>query len=626
MCIAGLKPEGGETIAWEANLRLYRIAAGYAHAEVEAVLRSLHDADPIRIRENRKIYRALLHRAGASEPVFVKVDAPLSRFQPGKWTRFTFSSPHRAAWRFADALAAFHFHTPAPIALFEERVAGILVRSVLITQYIQNARTLDHDLDLGDLAQNRCQLARLMDWVGALHRNGFYHADLKGSNLLISGEDFYPVDFERARFHATGVPARKRIRDVRRIHRMMMRVLPQDDRRQLLARYDARENTGLRTTRLFQTSERKNRGKLIQHARRFGVSALGEMRYAVRKILAIALRYIGDTLLMTPALQALRETFPAAEVHALVPTGTNAMLVGHPAVDRILHFDHASSVWDQARLIHALRRAGYDLAIDFTDADRPAWMTYLSGAPLRLGYDGGRFRHRFLYNVRVTAPAGSLHQVDRQLALVGKTRQMAQCENAILVLSETERKTAQRRLAECGVTFPFVLFHPGARRWYKSWPPEFFSALGDQIVRELGVAVVLVGGASDAETLARIRTGMVHPTVDLSSPLDLRAMAGVMQRASVCVVNDSAPMHIAAAVGTPVVALFGLTDPAVWGPRGTDHCVLRRACACSPYGHRRECDQGATRCMRQISVGDVLNAVRARVTPEAAHAPLPPNR
>jgi ADP-heptose:LPS heptosyltransferase len=110
------------------------------------------------------------------------------------------------------------------------------------------------------------------------------------------------------------------------------------------------------------------------------------------------------------------------------------------------------------------------------------------------------------------------------------------------------------------------------------------------------------------------------PCINLAGQLNLRELAGLLKGAAVCVVNDSSPMHIAAAVGTPTIALFGLTDPIRWAPRGIGHCVISRDCPCRPYGHRRECPEGDNWCMRKISVDKVYEAVE-HVMSTCGHGP-----
>jgi predicted lipopolysaccharide heptosyltransferase III len=356
----------------------------------------------------------------------------------------------------------------------------------------------------------------------------------------------------------------------------------------------------------------RNRPTLIDRVRR-NPSHLAKLRFGLSRILVIQTRYIGDTLLITPVLDGLRHAFPETPVTALVAKGSEAVLMGHPAVDEILSLDRSLSLRAQASFLFDIRRRKFDLSIDLTRSDRSAIAGYASGAPLRVGYAGGRsIRDRLFYNLLIqTRQAGPtvVHKVDEHLDLLRSLGLTPISDAPTLHLSGEEIQRAETRAQQEGIDRPFVLFHPGARRWYKSWPPEFFAALGDRIVREIGASVVLVGGPSDVETVAQIRSEMTQASVDLAGRLTLREMAGMMKLASVCVANDSGPMHSAAAVGTPTVALFGLTDPLRWGPRGPAHHIISRDCPCRPFGHRRECDQGEKHCMRSIPVDEGFRAV-----------------
>jgi len=339
-------------------------------------------------------------------------------------------------------------------------------------------------------------------------------------------------------------------------------------------------------------------------------------RQEIAGIAVIKLRYIGDTLLMTPVFDALRDAFPHASLAAVVNRGTEPVLVNNPSVDEIITVDRSSSYLKyigDLRLIHQKR---YDLVIDLTGADRSAFIAYWSGASVRMGYRGrGMVRNRIFYNVLVDANEGGLHKVDHHLAMIEAMGFPVKDRSPRLFLTRAETAMTAGLLEENGLSEDqlFIVLHPGARRWYKSWPPEYFSRLGDRLARELRVPVVLAGGVQDVETVQAIEREMSSSCINLAGRLNLRGLAGLLKSAAVCVVNDSSPMHMASAVGTPTIALFGLTDPKLWAPRGPNHLVFSRDCPCRPYGHRRECPEGANHCMRKIHVADVFEAVKALV-------------
>jgi predicted lipopolysaccharide heptosyltransferase III len=334
----------------------------------------------------------------------------------------------------------------------------------------------------------------------------------------------------------------------------------------------------------------------------------------MRSIAVIKLRYIGDTLLMTPVFDALRMAFPKAILAAVVNQGTEPVLWNHPAIDEVIPINRSASMFKYASELQRIRHKHFDLAIDLTGADRSALIAFWSGAPARLGYRGGGVvRSRLLYNQLITANEGAMHKVDYHLAAVEAMGLPVTERMPRLFLTSEEITRTAGLLKEKGLSRgqTYIVLHPGARRWYKSWPSDCFSRLGDRVVRELRVSIVLAGGRADVDTVQTIERGMNVPCINLAGQLNLRELAGLLKGAAVCVVNDSSPMHIAAAVGTPTVSLFGLTDSTVWAPRGAGHQVLSRDCPCRPYGHRRECPEGENWCMRKIPVDEVFDTVEA---------------
>ncbi|MBI3608040.1 MAG: putative lipopolysaccharide heptosyltransferase III [Nitrospirae bacterium] len=339
---------------------------------------------------------------------------------------------------------------------------------------------------------------------------------------------------------------------------------------------------------------------------------------APRRILIVKLRYLGDVVLLSPVVRALREAYPAAEIGALVNAGTEAMLDGNPNVDRI--FIRGRSWRGQLRLVHDLRAFRPDLAIDLTDGDRAALLTRLSGAPRRLGFnDEGRWRGR-LYTEVVRADSKHLHAIDYHLAPLAHLGLSVAARPPELFLREEEDRAATDWLATVGVrpARPFVVIHPGARFWFKQWPLDRVAALADRIQEIEGYPVVVLGGTKERPDLASIHDAMRTPFRTTEGRVSVRIVAAIIRRARLFIGNDNGPMHIATAVGTPVVALFGSSDPRVWGPWGEGHRVIYKQVPCSPCAHTG-CDQGPQNCMRLISIEEVS----AVVSESLRRAPVP---
>lgn len=345
------------------------------------------------------------------------------------------------------------------------------------------------------------------------------------------------------------------------------------------------------------------------------------------RILVIKLRYIGDVLLSTPVIRNLRLHFPRAHLAMMVNAGTDAILRHNRCVDEVLALDreHLKSWNPVARLeaplryLRWVRTRRFDCVVDLTDADRSALLAYASGARTRVGFNAeGRWRG-WLYTHLGQAGCPRQHHVDYQLEALRALGLEIRNREIELPLSSAEEAAAAVWLSRHGVGegVPFLAFHPGARWWFKQWPAEKCAALADRIQAEDGLPVIFLGGAQEQEFLTTVRAHMRTPFRGGAGGLELLEMAVVLRRARVFVGNDNGPMHIAAALGTPVVALFGPSDPQEWGPRGAGHRVIHKAGYCTPCIHPR-CVRGEQNCLRIITVDEVAEAVRALIGHAAA--------
>ncbi|MEE8575287.1 MAG: glycosyltransferase family 9 protein, partial [Thermodesulfobacteriota bacterium] len=234
------------------------------------------------------------------------------------------------------------------------------------------------------------------------------------------------------------------------------------------------------------------------------------------------------------------------------------------------------------------------------------WIARTCGASTRIGFKGHKgFRNKRLYNMTVDV-AANLHQIDRNLDMAKAFGCRRLFRNPEIFLTGDELERARAMVTDAGEKY--VLLHPGARRWYKSWPLEYFAALGDEIIG-MGLGVVIDGGPDDVESAAKIEGLMKERPVNLAGKTTIRDLAAITKGAAIFVGNDSAPMHISYAVGTPTIALFGPTDWKTWHPLGEKHMVFVKDVECSPCGHTSDCDKGEENCMRLITVSEVRQGV-----------------
>ena len=342
---------------------------------------------------------------------------------------------------------------------------------------------------------------------------------------------------------------------------------------------------------------------------------------SLRRVLVVKLRHHGDVLLTSPVFTVLAARAPHAEIDALVYADTRDMLAGHPAVSRLHLVDREwkrQGLLLQARreaaLLAALRERRYQLIVHLTDHWRGAWLAQLlrprwSVAPARPGWAWkASFSHRF------PLPKGTpRHTVEANLDALRRVGLYPTEDEKRLVMvpgPEAEAKVdallAQHGLAARG----FLHVHPTSRWLFKAWTDEANAELLARLAAD-GHRLVVTGApnAREQAIVKRILERAQAPVVDLSGALTLREMGALAARARLFFGVDSAPMHIAAAMGTPVVALFGPSGEREWGPWMVPHRVVASDHSCRPCGNDG-CGGGKlSECLTGLPVDRVHAAV-----------------
>ncbi len=322
-----------------------------------------------------------------------------------------------------------------------------------------------------------------------------------------------------------------------------------------------------------------------------------------RKVLLIRLRRIGDIILTTPAVRALRTALPRAELVYVVEEPYRKLVEGNPDIDRIVAVPKGASRREFLALARALRKEGFDAVIDFHGGPRASLLALLSGAKVKAGY-AVKYRG-FLYDVRVPrAPEqGRIHSVENHVNLV-RALGVAVGEIPGLVLPR-----AQAPILDLQGRGPMIVLHIGAGNRFRYWGTDNLVRLVRLLGEAEGTRVALIGGAEDKAAEAEI-LGRVPGTLSYVGALDLAGTAALIRQATVFVGPDSGPMHIAAAVGTPIVAWFGPTLPAnfaPWRPAGGAR-IIEKALDCRPC-KQRTCVHGDFRCLQLITPEEVRDQV-----------------
>ncbi len=346
----------------------------------------------------------------------------------------------------------------------------------------------------------------------------------------------------------------------------------------------------------------------------------------VRRALVVKLRHHGDVLLASPVIAVLKRHAPHAEVDALVYADTADMLSLHPALARLHVVDRAwKSLSPLARaraeigLYSALRERGYDLLVHLTEHPRGAWLARTLGcrhavAPAAAGKRA--FWRRSFTHLYPLPRLGGRHAVELNLDALRRIGVQPEEDERRLVLvpgAAAEARAAELLSERHAPGNGYIHLHPASRWQFKCWSPERTAELIDAL-HSKGESVVVTAAPEERELalVAAIRGRCAKPPIDLSGRLTLKMLAATSARAKLFVGVDSAPMHIAAAVGTPVVALFGPSGETEWSPWRVPHRVVASPqYACRPCGNDG-CGGGkVSECLTSIPVRAVLDAVDA---------------
>lgn len=351
-----------------------------------------------------------------------------------------------------------------------------------------------------------------------------------------------------------------------------------------------------------------------------------DIEAAEMNILIVKLSAIGDVIHTLPALSEIRRLYPAAHITWVVEEAAVDLIIGHPYLDEVLISRRKSWIkdikagklpqaWREMRnFLQKLRSRRYDLVVDFHGLLKSSLIVFLSGGRRKLGYDSWQELSGLFINEKIPEYMNK-HAVDRYLDF---SRYLgAQINNVefVLPLTDKTKKEANRLLDQYDLAEKqYIAVNPIAYWETKLWNEEKFAVLGDLIRKELKLEVVFTG--SQAADACDILSRMTEKGINLGGKTSLTVLAEIYKRALAVITTDSGPMHLAAAVGAPVIALFGPTDPARTGPYGQGHTVIRADLPCSPC-LLKKCP--TKKCMEEITPAMVFKALEGKINKKAKH-------
>lgn len=362
-----------------------------------------------------------------------------------------------------------------------------------------------------------------------------------------------------------------------------------------------------------------------------------------RRILLIKLSALGDVVQTVPVLNKLRRRYPAARIDWLLTPAFAELLQGHPAVTRLMLFEREqwstpwSALMSLRRLAADLRAADYDLVVDLHGQLRSALLTLATGAPIRIGFDrprpqvweasgrklppearrhawqGARECSWLAYTHRIAIPTLDVHAIDRYLS-IGPMLGLDRDEpDFSFPISRAADQRVDRMLDGRGAAHRLLTIAPGTVWETKHWRREGFAEVARHFLKR-GFAVALIGSAREHEACREVAAA-APGVINLAGQTLLSDLAALIRRSSICLTNDSGPMHLAVALDRPVASIFGPTDEVWIGPYRRPGAVLRTDLPCAPCYLRalKRCPHGHA-CMSGISAQMVIDRLEASLT------------
>jgi lipopolysaccharide heptosyltransferase II len=346
------------------------------------------------------------------------------------------------------------------------------------------------------------------------------------------------------------------------------------------------------------------------------------------KFLILRLSAVGDVIRTLPAVKALKENHSSSEIAWIVEEPSRTLLESQPEIDKVILFPRKRwaeglksprRIWrtfrEMGEFILNLRRQKFDVALDFHGILKSGLLSFLSGAPKRIGFDrrSSKEGNSLFTNLKVNLPQERISRFHRNLALLRGIGLEIKNYNPGLHVPSEDREYVDSFFSSL-TPFPkrpWIAIHPGtsAKTSFKRWMPDRYSQLADRLIHELQATVIFTWGPGELSLVENIQKGMKESSVAGPTTQSLTQLAEVFRRCNLYIGGDTGPMYIASLVGIPLVVVYGPTDPILYEPFGLHRKVMKEVGCnpCYPY-RKRSCKK--IECLRAIAVEDVFEAAK----------------
>ncbi|MDE0636441.1 MAG: lipopolysaccharide heptosyltransferase II [Candidatus Poribacteria bacterium] len=335
--------------------------------------------------------------------------------------------------------------------------------------------------------------------------------------------------------------------------------------------------------------------------------------YTPERILVVKLDHLGDVLLATPVFSNLRLAYPNTELHALIGTWGRIILENHPDVDKVLEYnspafcrsEQRTSLKNALQLYRQLRHHKYDLLVELRGDWRTVCFALLRVTPRRLNRASLQIANKLGF-----PRFSGTHETVRNLDVLRRSGIPTSIETTTFSVDRENEKWASNFLKthQIQIEQPFIVIHPGSPIPLKRWDPKRYAELADWLIAQKRAQILFVGVKDEIPIINQIQDRMQGKSTNIAGKTNITQLASILQVCSMFIGNDSGPMHLAAAVGTQTIGLYGPSDPKRFGPVGNKCQTIQKKFDCPPCSGST-CRFGAEGCMSQIQVVDVIQKI-----------------
>lgn len=488
----------------------------------------------------------------------------------------------RALRNLETSLKLQHLGVPiaAPLAALHKRRGLLAKQSIYITEFLEDSSSLHTfasvQLPETPFAIKKQLTSRLAEILASLHKNGLWHRDSKATNFIVrkNGDGRYEIlltDVDGIKPYFL-LQESQRFRSLWQLAASLlsMSAVNRTDYLRLFENYC--DLTGIEPSRrkeIFRLLIRKAEAKF--------------RRSSVKNILIIKPSSLGDIVMALPALSALRRSFPDAKISWLVRPEFAPLLKNHPDLSEVIIFDRKllGKAWYNPRafaalvsLIWRLNRSRFDAVLDLQGLLRTAIFAWLTGCRKLLGMANAREFGHIFYTHKIQQDGDCIHLVDYYLKIVRAAGASKTDARFSLPVDSAAEDSVRKLLKAKDINNSYAVFVPTSAHENKCWPVENFAALADKVSEQFGLSIIATGAPSEKGVVEKLRSKANAPIANFAGATSISELVALLNGAKLVVSNDTGPGHIAAALGVPVVMLFGPTNPARVAPYGRPQCAV----------------------------------------------------